>query len=247
MAVDTELVESLRRFGLNQYEARAYAALCTYGSQTVGELSEKAKTPRPRNYDILVSLQEKGFVSVQQGRPVRYSALPVQEAVKTLRKQKETSLIDEISAMEELAKGLSSKLKPAPAPSVVSDERVWSLKGRDTIYSRMGSMIANAKKNIVMASHAEGFKRKMKAHLKEFQKAKERGVRLHFVTTAGEGDGVELADKHDKFEPPSRMLLSDNEAMLFLTDSKTKPEEEMGLWLKSPHVVQTLKNALRGQ
>ncbi len=244
MAVEPELVESLRRLGLNQYEAKAYAALCTRGSQTVGELSESGGLPRPRSYDVLMSLQEKGFVSMQAGRPLRYNALPLDEAVKTLRKQKEASLSDEIKQMDQLSKDLAGKLKVQTAPAIGAEERIWTLKGRDAIYSRMSSMISNSKKHVVMAAHAEHFKHKFKAHQKELAKAKERGVKLSFVTSAGIGDGVEMADQHFATDPSTRMLLTDNEALLFLTDPKTKPDEEQGLWLKSPHVVSTLKASL---
>jgi len=246
MSVEPELVESLRKLGLNQYEAKAYSALCTFGSLTVGEISapDKGDLPRPRAYDVLTSLQEKGFVSVMQGRPLRYAALPLDEAVKTLRKQKEAGLQDEIKQMDALAKTLSSKLKPAANVAVSAEDRVWTLKGRDAIYSRMSSMISGAKKHVVLASHAEHFKHKFKAHNKELAKAKERGVRLSFVTAAGQGDGVEMADQHVANDPSTRMLLTDNEALLFLTDPKSKPDDEQGLWLKSPHVVNTLKASL---
>ena len=246
MAVDPELVESLRRLGLNQYEAKAYSALCTFGSLTVGELSnpDKGDLPRPRAYDVLTSLQEKGFVSVMQGRPLMYNALPLDEAVKTLRKQKEASLSDEIKQIDQLAKELAGKLKVRTSPAIGAEERIWTLKGRDAIYSRMSSMISASKKHVVMAAHAEHFKHKFKAHQKELVKAKDRGVKLSFVTSAGTGDGVELADQHFANDPSTRMLLTDNEALLFLTDPKTKPDDEQGLWLKSPHVVNTLKASL---
>lgn len=246
MSVEPELVESLRKLGLNQYEAKAYSALCTHGSLTVGEISapDKGDLPRPRAYDVLTSLQEKGFVSVMQGRPLRYAALPLEEAVKTLRKQKEASLQDEIKQMDQLAKNLSGKLKPSAGATAASEDRVWTLKGRDAIYSRMSSMISASKKHVVLAAHSEHFKHKFKAHNKELQKAKDRGVRLSFVTSAGTGDGVEMADQHLPNDPSTRMLLTDNEALLFLTDSKTKPDDEQGLWLKSPHVVNTLKASL---
>ncbi len=62
--------------------------------------------------------------------------------------------------------------------------------------------------------------------------------------SAGTGDGVEMADQHLPNDPSTRMLLTDNEALLFLTDTKSKPDDEQGLWLKSPHVVNTLKASL---
>ncbi len=245
MAVEPQIIDSLRQLGLNQYEAKAYAALCVHGSQTVGELSDKAKVPRARNYDVLMSLSEKGFVSVQEGRPVRYTALPLDEAVVTLGKQKQSTLVDEIQKIQDISKSLSVKLKPSAGPATASEETVWTLKGRDAIYSRMGAMIASAKKSIHLASHAGHFDEKFRLHQKELAKAKKRGVKLHFYTPDGQGDAAQLADHFGNQDPASRMLLSDKEALLFLTPKNTAPEDEVGLWLKSPHVVQTLQDALR--
>ena len=92
MAANPEVLNSLRQLGLNQYEAKAYYALANFGIHTAGELAERAELPRPRIYDVLTELQGKGFVLIQQGRPVKYAALPIGEAVKTLKKQRQTGL-----------------------------------------------------------------------------------------------------------------------------------------------------------
>jgi len=55
-------IELLRRFfGLNQYEARVYIALLRR-PMGLGEVSEAAKIPKPRVYDVVRSLESKGFV-----------------------------------------------------------------------------------------------------------------------------------------------------------------------------------------
>jgi len=55
-------VELLRRFfGLNQYEARVYIALLKR-PMSLSEVSSAAKIPKPRVYDVVRSLESKGFV-----------------------------------------------------------------------------------------------------------------------------------------------------------------------------------------
>jgi hypothetical protein len=36
-------------------------------------------------------------------------------------------------------------------------------------------------------------------------------------------------------------VVADDQALLFLTDNKAKPDDEVGIWLRSPHFAQTLK------
>ncbi len=43
---------------------------------------------------------------------------------------------------------------------------------------------------------------------------------------------------------PTRMVLADDQALMFLTGENTHPDEEIGLWVKSPHLSQTLENSL---
>src|SRR3989344_6466208 len=111
MAANPEVLNSLRQLGLNQYEAKAYYALANCGIHTAGELALRAELPRPRIYDVLMELQNKGFVLIQQGRPVKYNALPIVEAIKTLKKQKQETLEGELIKCEELGEKLSQKIK----------------------------------------------------------------------------------------------------------------------------------------
>ena len=64
MIVKEEFLSKLRRyFGLNLYEVKIWTALLSRGVSTAGELSDIANVPRSRSYDILESLEKKGFVN----------------------------------------------------------------------------------------------------------------------------------------------------------------------------------------
>jgi sugar-specific transcriptional regulator TrmB len=243
MAANYDVINSLRRLGLNQYEAKAYFALASFGEHTAGELAERAELPRPRVYDVLSKLQDKGFVLIQQGRPVRYAALPILEAIKTFKKQREASFSEELAKVDALGKELSARIKARPKEAE-GGENVWTIRGREAIYSRIASMLAGAKKDVIIASTPEGAARKLKTFAKELEKARSRGVKIHFVSQFKEGDAAKITHCiHDK-SLPTRLLVADDHALLFLSDHKTRPEDEIGLWLKSPHFAQTLRHAI---
>lgn len=247
MVLNPDVLNSLRRLGLNQYEAKAYFALSMFGSNTAGELSEYAELPRPRIYDVVTKLQEKGFVQIQNTRPVKYAAIPISEAVVTLKKQREAGVLQEVQKIDEIGKELMDKIKSVKVPSRPSvEESVWTLKGREAIYSKLASMVQGARKHVVVSSTAEGLMSKYKAHSKEFEKAANRGVKLHFIapiSPSNAGELTKIANLQNK-EMPTRMVLADDQALLFLTEEKTKPEDEVGLWIGSPHLVSTLKQNL---
>ncbi|HJO01463.1 MAG TPA: helix-turn-helix domain-containing protein, partial [Candidatus Woesearchaeota archaeon] len=71
-----EMIKKTRSFGLNSYEAKLWAALLSKGVSTAGELSDIANVPRSRSYDVLESLEKKGFVVMKLGKPIKYLAVP---------------------------------------------------------------------------------------------------------------------------------------------------------------------------
>ena len=252
-----ELLGRLREMGLNQYEAQAYLALSMHGVDTAGDIAEVGKIARPRVYDVLSKLQEKGFVGLKSGRPAKYTALPLNEAISTLKKRRQDALRDELARIEELGQSLSRKFETSSTSKKFGvEESVWTLKGRDSIYSRIAEMVANSKSHVIVNSTPEGVTRNVAEHLEHFEKAKGRGVKLHFVTDMGRLESKRTAfhspNSHvsrlatsiiDK-AVPTRMVLADDEAMIFLTPHDAPAEEEVGLWVKNPHLVHTLKGIM---
>ena len=82
MVLEEETLSKLRRiFDLNLYEVRIWTALLSRGKSTAGELSAIANVPRSRAYDILESLENKGFVVMKIGKPIQYLALSPNEVI----------------------------------------------------------------------------------------------------------------------------------------------------------------------
>ena len=243
MAANPETINSLRQLGLNQYEAKAYYALANFGVHTAGELAERAELPRPRIYDVLTELQGKGFVLIQHGRPVKYAALPIVEAIKTLKKQKQNSLLEELKKFEDIGDTLSTKIKSQGAQAPAMEEAIWTIKGRDAIYSKISSMISSAKKHVAVATDDKGWVRKSEAHGKELEKAGKRGAHVTIVApvaNAGFANALHLPK-----ELPSRMVVADDQALLFLSPKNAKEDEEVALWVKNPQFVETIRQFLK--
>ena len=84
MIVKDEFLNKLRQyFNLNLYEVKIWTALLSRGISTAGELSEIGNVPRSRAYDILESLEKKGFVVMKLGKPIKYLAVEPAEVVET--------------------------------------------------------------------------------------------------------------------------------------------------------------------
>ena len=87
MLDDQEIIKKTRLFGLNTYEAKIWAALLGHGISTAGQLSDIANVPRSRSYDVLESLEKKGFVIAKPEKPIKYLAVPPKEVLEKVKKQ----------------------------------------------------------------------------------------------------------------------------------------------------------------
>src|SRR3989344_5387372 len=83
MIVKEEFIKRLRSaFDLNIYEVKIWTALLSKGIATAGELSDMSNVPRSRSYDVLESLEKKGFIIMKLGRPIKYLAVKPSEIIK---------------------------------------------------------------------------------------------------------------------------------------------------------------------
>ncbi|MFA6358947.1 MAG: helix-turn-helix domain-containing protein, partial [Candidatus Omnitrophota bacterium] len=87
MIVKEEFLSRLRKiFDLNLYEVKVWSALLSRGTSTAGELSTISDVPRSRTYDILESLEKKGFIVMKLGKPIKFVALKPEEVIERVKK-----------------------------------------------------------------------------------------------------------------------------------------------------------------
>ena len=85
--IPQEVYAALKEFGLTDYETRAFIALITTGISSAKELSDRTKIPYSRIYDVLVNLENIGWVKVISGRPMKYKAERPAYVAKLAKKQ----------------------------------------------------------------------------------------------------------------------------------------------------------------
>ena len=183
MILKKDMFNDMKTLGLNTYEAKLWLALLSLGSSSAGKLSDVANVPRSRSYDVLESLEKKGFIITKLGKPIQYFAISPTEVVNRLKnkikkdhdeKQNYMDLFKSGNLMNDLEELHSMENK-----SSKSEEIICSLKGRDKIYYQLNSLIKNAKESIILVSSNQGILRKTKQFKKELKNAKERGARIY--------------------------------------------------------------------
>src|SRR3989344_4237035 len=76
MIMKQDLVKRIKEyFNLNIYETKVWLALLSKGIASAGEVAELSGVPRSRTYDVLESLEKRGFVIQKLGKPIKYLAV----------------------------------------------------------------------------------------------------------------------------------------------------------------------------
>src|SRR3989339_76530 len=103
MIVKEELLSKLRRyFSLNIYEVKIWTALLSKGVSSAGELSDISNVPRSRSYDVLESLEKKGFVIMKLGKPIKYIAVNPADVIERVKKRIKEEADEGVKYMEKL-------------------------------------------------------------------------------------------------------------------------------------------------
>lgn len=249
---DDMLVELRRYFDLNLYEVKLWAALLSRGVSTAGELSDIASVPRSRSYDVLESLEKKGFVVMKTGKPIKYIAIPPSEVVDRVKKNMHMHAQEKIKRLDsikesELLKELET-LHTNGIELVDPSDMSGSLKGRHNLYNHLDFMIKNAKESVNIMTTEKGFMRKVEGLKNSLENAKKRGVKIKIaapLSNASKSTVKELKNiaevKHNK-QIDSRFVNVDGENLVFmmLNDEKVHPSYDLGIWVKTPYFASSM-------
>lgn len=82
-----DLIDTLQKAGLSPYQAEAYVALLEQGSVSAQDLAKSSNVPGPRIYDVLESLEKKGYVVTYERDQLYAEALDPTEGLRDMTTQ----------------------------------------------------------------------------------------------------------------------------------------------------------------
>ena len=247
MIVKEEFLGKLRRyFSLNLYEVKIWTALLSRGVSTAGELSDIANVPRSRSYDVLESLEKKGFVIMKLGKPIKYIAVPPSEVLERVKKkiiedsEMSTKMLDELKGSTVLNE--LTLLHNQGVDLVEPSEITGSFRGRNNLYEHMEAMIKSAEKSITIVTSDQGFMRKVEAFKTQLEKAKKRGVLIRIAAPLTKNHITyhtkikDIAKVRNVKNLKARFCIVDAAEILFmlLDDASVHPSYDVGVWVNTP-------------
>ncbi|MFQ6076433.1 MAG: TrmB family transcriptional regulator [Candidatus Bathyarchaeia archaeon] len=162
-----EAVQYLQKIGLTEYEAKVCSALAMIGHGTASEVSKVSGVPRPSVYDVLRGLEKLGIVEVQQGRPMKYRAVPPKILIEKMRRGYEEGEKKALESLERLSESAPER----------REETIWMIRGRENLRDKIIDMLDRAKKKAVIALPPED----LPDFTSTLEGLKERGVEASLI------------------------------------------------------------------
>ena len=166
------VLDNMKNLGLTEYESKIYIALIQNGELKAKELSEKSEVPYSKTYEVTSLLEKKGLIEINRGRPMLFRTLPPSIALgihvdnyiekidaEYVKKKMSadydynSSLLKTKNSLQSASNTLQSIYDEVGNVSV-SDDFIWTFRGKENIVSQVQKMIASAK-HIKMIIHKE--------------------------------------------------------------------------------------------
>ncbi len=247
MLIKEEFLNKLRRFfGLNLYEVRIWTALLSRGVSTAGELSEIGDVPRSRAYDVLESLEKKGFVLMKMGKPIKYIAVEPKEVVERVKKNIQKGAEENIQKLKEIGNNDVLKeletLHKQGIEFIEPTDLSGAIRGRHNIYLHLETMIKGAEKNVTIVTTSKGLLRKVEALRPVMERLKKKNIKIRIAApiTKDNGNVIEdlskLAEIRHLNKLNARFCIVDGKEIMFmvLNDDDVHPTYDVGIWANSP-------------
>lgn len=257
MIVKEEFLSKLRQyFGLNLYEVKIWTALLSRGVSTAGELSDIGDVPRSRAYDILESLEKKGFVVMKLGKPIKYIAVEPKEVVERCKKLMFENAKERVKRLDNLKGGdLLGELNLLHKQGIEFIEPTdlsGAIRGRHNMYSHMETLLKSAEKNVSIMTTSKGLMRKVESLKPTLDKLKRKGVNIKIVapinkecmSVARELNKIGEVRASNSNKLAGRFVLIDGKHIMFMVmdDDKVHPTYDIGVWVNTPYFASTLSN-----
>jgi len=252
MIIKQDLVKKIKEyFNLNIYETKVWLALLSKGIASAGEVAALSGVPRSRTYDVLESLEKRGFAIVKIGKPVKYIAVKPIEVLEKMKsktmqdaqeKVKSLSTLKDTTEYEELEKLHNTGIAP-----IKSQDITGSLRGRANIVSRLRELVQNAKKEVLICTSVLDFEDKSRVLIPALEQAAKNNTKIN-LSLSGSLEKIKKINARFnlKSKPSSsnaRLFISDKSEVLFMTTSENS-EDELAIWLNSPFFAQSIYSML---
>lgn len=252
MTLQNETIENIKEnFELNHYEVKIWTSLLSKGIAAASELADISGVPRSRCYDVLESLEKKGFTIMKIGKPIEYIAVEPEEVLERIKKRikheselniKLLSVIRESDIFHEL-----ELLHKTGIEHVEPEDVTDTFNGKADINKQIKEMVENSKKSLTIVTTKHGFEKLQRVLKNILPKKVKSGLKVRFIAPVSYEDIKGKEFKVISIQNELRYILCDNKStLIYLTPEGTESTMERSILIKSEFFCNVLEGLYGG-
>lgn len=237
LTVQDEAVETLTGLGLTMLQAKVYLALAKNGESSVKEIAKNSKVARQDSYRITPELLNIGLIEKLIYTPIKFKAIPVQEAIDVLLEQRKK----EITTLELKSKDIWKSFKENELrKSSENEDHFIIINDLHARLIKAKKQVETTKQTIEIVTKWSFFLTYTLEVIEEYTKALRNGITVKIITQRPEQlksvpNELKKIMKHSGFEiryvsylPSSIVAIFDKEEVnISLSAEKTPMESGM--------------------
>jgi len=228
-----EIREYFGTFGLTPNQTKVFFYLGKVGQRSASDIAKAVDIPRSETYHLLTALQNKGIVSATFEHPIKFSTVPIKEAIHILVNT-ETERLKKLKKSGPVLEELWEKI-----PGISNDtddeseEKFQVLQGGNQVNSKIFDMILNAKTECrILGSEKDMMKF---YHANFFEALEERGIDYKILSPISKKseyifenmDNKKIKELCPTVKDNLCFLIKDNDEVLFFIKNSTGNNREM--------------------
>ena len=246
MLLKQELVNKIKDyFDLNVYETKVWLALLSKGIASAGEVADISGVPRSRTYDVLESLEKRGFAIIKLGKPVKYLGVKPKIILEKLKNNVKKDAEDRIQGLSKVRDTDEftqlEHLYTEGIDPIKREDISASIKGKANISNHLREIIQNAKKEVIICTNAEEMNSKSKLFQQTFEIFSKNNIKFKVALSGDAKLITQLEKKFDlkfkKVNIDAKFFIVDRTEILFYL-SKDKDNDDVAIWLNSEFFAQ---------
>ena len=176
MSISDKTKKALEKIGLTSYEIRTFSSLLKGGELTASELSQKSGVPYSKIYEVLGTLEDKGWIGTDDSRPTKYFAKSPSTGLETTKQKIENEFAENQSV-------ILNELVPLYEKSGTSEKPdIWVLSGATNIVAKILEIVETCRSEVMIASPPAG-EEIVKLALPKLRSLHDRGVEITILTS----------------------------------------------------------------
>lgn len=163
--------KAMESLGLTGYEIKAYLSLVETGSASASDISKKSGVPYSKIYEVLNSLEEKGWAESDRSRPQKFFPRSPQTGLEAMKMRIESDIKDNESL-------ILRELMPVYEKRGIREKpEIWVVRGIYNIAAKVSEIIQTCQQELLIAipKVAEDIARPVQPMLRMLH---ERGVKI---------------------------------------------------------------------